>query len=276
MGCRGLEEDCMRKMMIAAFGAASLLMIPSCAQEAAPVDPFAGTWKTDLASVQIDDKPKEYLLKDGVYACSSCVPPLSVKADGGFHAVAGRTSFDSISVKVVDDRTLGFVHRLGDRVVGNTTMAVSPDGNSLTMSVTETTDPNAPPTTAKATDTRVAAAPAGAHAVSGSWKTAVNRNMPDEALTFSFRIEGDTVHLKAPGQSYAAKLDGTEAPVEADVEGTMVSVERLAPNILRETYKRDGKVVRVTTMTIADDGTMNGASENKVQGSTTKYSARKI
>lgn len=264
----------MRKMMIAAFAAASLLMVTSCAPEAEAVDLFAGTWKTDLASVQNDDKPRDYLLKDGVYSCSTCVPPLSVKADGAFHAVASRTSFDGISVKVVDDRTLSFVHRLDDRVVGNTTMAVSPDGNSLTLSLTDPTEPNAPP--AKITETRVAAAPPGAHPVSGSWKTAVNLNMPDEALTFSFRIEGDTVHLKAPGQSYAAKLDGTEVPVEGDAEGTVVSVERLAPNILQETYKRDGKVVRVTTMTIADDGTMKGTSENKVQGSTTKYSARKI
>lgn len=267
----------MRKVMIAVIGAAALLMTPACAKKSeAAADPFAGTWKTDIASVQIDEKPKDYLLKDGVYACTSCVPPLSVKADGQFHAVAGRTSFDSMSVKAVDDRTVSFIHRLGDRVVGNTTMKVSPDGNTLMMSVTETTDANAQPTTAKAAETRVAAAAPGAHVVSGSWKTAVNPNMPDEALTFSFRVDGDMVQLNAPGQSYSARIDGTEVAVEGDVEGTLVSVERPAPNSLRETYKRDGKVVRVTTMTIADDGSMNGASEDKARGSTTKYSARKI
>lgn len=266
----------MRKMIMAVIAAASLLMIPACAEKSeAAVDPFAGTWKTDLASVQIDEKPKEYLLKDGVYSCSSCIPALSVKADGQFHAVAGRTSFDSMSVKAVDDRTVSFIHRLGDRVVGNTTMKVSPDGNMLMMSVTETTDENAQPATAKGAETRVAAAPPGAHAVSGSWKTAVNPNMPDEALTFSFRVEGDMVQLKAPGQSYSARVNGTEVAVEGDAEGTLVSLERPTPNTLRETYKRDGKVVRVTTMTIADDGTMNGASEDKLKGSTTKYSARK-
>lgn len=266
----------MRKMIIALIGAASLLMIPACAQKSeAAADPFAGTWKTDIASVQIDEKPKEYLLKDGVYLCSSCVPSLSVKADGQFHAVAGRTSFDSMSVKAVDDRTVSFIHRLGDRVVGNTTMKVSPDGNMLMMSVTETTDASAQPATARVAESRVGAAPAGAHAVSGSWKTAVNPNMPDEALTFSFRIEGDTVRLTAPGQSYSATVDGPEVAVEGDADGTLVSVERPAPNALRETYKRDGKVVRVTTMTIGEDGTMSGASEDKVKGSTTKYSARK-
>lgn len=266
----------MRKKMIAAVAAASLLILSSCAQRTeAATDPFAGTWKTDLASVQIDEKPKDYVLKDGVYSCSSCVPPLSVKADGQFHSVAGRTSFDSMAVKAVDDRTVSVIHRLGDRVVGNTTMKVSPDGNMLMMSVTETKDENAQPATAKFAETRVAAAPPGAHAVSGSWKTAVNPNTPDEALTFSFLVEGDMVQLKAPGQSYSARVDGTEVAVEGDAEGTLVSLERPNPNTLRETYKRDGKVVRVTTMTIAEDGTMNGASEDKLKGSTTKYSARK-
>ena len=266
----------MKKSIIAVIGAASLLMIPACAQKSeAATDPFAGTWKTDIASVQIDEKPKDYVLKDGVYKCGSCIPPLSVKADGQFHAVAGRTSFDAMSVKAVDDRTVSFIHRLGDRVVGNTTMKVSPDGKLLMMSVTETTDANAPPTTAKGAEARVAAAPPGAHAVSGSWKTAVNPNTPDEALTFSFKVDGDMVQLKAPGQSYSARVDGTEVAVEGDADGTLVSVERPVPNTLRETYKRDGKVVRVTTMTIADDGSMSGVSEDKVKGSTTKYTSRK-
>lgn len=266
----------MRKMMIAAVAAASLLMISSCAEEAAAVDPFAGTWKTELASLQTDEKPRDYLLKDGVYSCTSCVPALSVKADGQFHEVGGRTSFDSISVKVVDDRTLNVVHRKGDQVVGTTTMAVSPDGNLLASTLTETIDPNGPPMKAKMVESRVAAAPPGTHAVSGSWKTAVNPNMPDEALTFSFSIEGDSVELKAYGQSYSARVDGTEAPVRGDVPGTVVSLERPAPNSLRETYKRDGKVIRVTTMTIADDGTMVGASQDKVKGSTATYVSRKI
>ena len=271
---RGVTEDCMKKSIIAVIGAASLLMIPACAEKVeAAADPFAGTWKTDIASVQIDEKPKEYLLKDGVYKCTSCVPALSVKADGQFHAVAGRKAFDAMSVKAVDNRTVSFIHRLRDRVVGNTTMKVSPDGNMLMMSVTETTDASAQPATG--VESRVAAAPAGAHAVSGSWKTAVNPNMPDEALTFSFRVEGDMVQLTAPGQSYSAKVDGTEVAVEGDANGTLVSVERPAPNALRETSRRGGKVVRVTTMAIGPDGTMIGASEDKLMGSTTKYSARK-
>lgn len=265
----------MNKLMLAAFAAAPLLLSSSCSQKSETADPFVGTWKTDLASMQNDERPKEYLLKDGVYACTSCVPPLSVIADGQFHPVDSRKSFDSMSVKVVDDRTLGFVHRLGDRVVGKTTMTVSPDGKSLTMSVAETGDPDAAPNNARGTEIRVAAAPQGAHAVSGSWKTAMDPNIPDEALTFSFRVEGETVNLRAPGQSYAARPGGGEASVEGDAPGTMVSLERLASNSLRETYTRDGKVVRVTTMTIADDGLMSGVSEDKVQGSTIKYSARK-
>lgn len=265
----------MQKLTIGILGAVSLSIL-SCAQKSeATADPFAGTWKTDIATVQIDEKPKEYLLQDGVYMCNSCTPPLSLKADGAFHAIEGRKSFDSMSVKAIDDRTVKYVHRLGDRVVGDTTMKVSPDGKLLMMSVIDTTNAGAPPTNARTVEERVGRAPPGAHAVSGSWKTAVNPNMPEEALTFTIQVDGEMINLKAPGQSYSARPDGTEVAVEGDVAGTMVSVERPSPNTLKETYKRNGQVVRVTTMTIGDDGTMAGESKDSLLGSTTKYKARK-
>lgn len=98
-----------------------------------------------------------------------------------------------------------------------------------------------------------------------------------KAIARDLRLSRKVVRkaIRAPGQSYAARPGGGEASVEGDAPGTMVSLERLASNSLRETYTRDGKVVRVTTMTIADDGLMSGVSEDKVQGSTIKYSARK-
>lgn len=269
--------DHMRKL-IAAFATVSLLVAASCTKkDAAPADPLVGTWKTDLASVDVDERPSTYLLKNGMYSCDTCEPSLSVKADGGFHAVAGRSSFDSMSVKVVDDRTVAFVRKQGSQIVGKTTMAVSPDGNRIALDFTDTSSPDAPPVTAKGAETRVAAASPGSHAVSGSWKTAMAESMSDEDLTFSLRVKDNTVHLSAPsGQSYAASLDGTAGPMQGDAPGTTVSVERVGPNILRETYRRDNQIVRITTMTIAPDGTMNGVSENKLQSSTTTYTARKV
>lgn len=240
----------------------------------AAADTIDGTWKADLASAQIEEQPSVYLLKDGSYSCSTCVPPLTVAADGAFHPVADRPYYDSMSVKVVDDKTVTTMRKKGDRVVDEATMTLSADGNSLGISFTNSGTPGAPPVTGKVTETRVAPAPPGSHGVSGSWKTAKYDAVSDEGLTFSFRTDGDTLNMSSPsGQSYSATFGGPDAPIKGDTAGTVVSVERLAANSIRETSKRDGKPVSVTTFTVGDDGKLSGVSENLVQKSTFRYTA---
>ena len=269
----------MNRTMIAALAAASIFGLAACSQQApAPPagDPINGTWKADIASVQIDQKPDVYLLKDGQYSCPSCTPPIAVAADGAFHAVPGAAYFDSYSVKAVDDKTISRSSRKGDKVVGESTLQVSADGNTLNGSFKDMSTPNAPPVTGKYTETRVAAAPAGAHAASGSWKPAKIENVSDEGLTLSFKHDGDSFSMNSPaGQSYTAKLDGKDVPITGDSAGTTASVERLSDTSYRETDKRAGKVVGVATFTVAADGKLNVVAEDKERGSTTRYTAIK-
>lgn len=244
---------------------------------AAAGEGIEGTWKADLSTVQIDEKPSVYLLKDGSYSCSTCVPPLTVAADGALHPVADRPYYDSMSVKVVDDKTVTMVRKKGDRVSSETTMTLSADGNSLTFDVNDMSTPNAPPVKVKGTETRVAAAPAGAHGISGSWKTAKFDSVSDEGLTWSFDLEGDMLNMSSPsGTSYSAKIGGPAVPVKGDTGGTVVSIERLSENSVRETYKRDGKVTNVTTFTTGADGKLSVVSENKLQVSTMRYAANRL
>lgn len=236
-----------------------------------------GTWKADLSTVQMDEKPSVYLLKDGSYSCSTCVPPLTVAADGALHPVADRPYYDSMSVKVVDDKTVTMVRKKGERVSSETTMTLSADGNTLTFDVNDMTTENAAPVKVKGTETRVAAAPAGAHGVSGSWKTAKYESVSDEGLTWSFDLEGDMLNMNSPsGSSYSAKIGGPAVPVKGDTGGTTIAVEKLADNSYRETSTRDGKVVNVTTYTLGADGKISAVSENRQQGSTLRYSANRV
>ncbi|MGI8931287.1 MAG: hypothetical protein ACR2FK_02750 [Sphingomicrobium sp.] len=244
---------------------------------AATGEGIEGTWKADLATVQIDEKPSVYLLKDGSYSCSTCVPPLTVAADGAFHPVADRPYYDSMSVKVVDDKTVTMVRKKGDRVSSEETMTLAADGNALTFDVNDMSTANAPPVKVKGTETRVAAAPAGAHGISGSWKTAKYDSVSDEGLTWSFDLEGDTLNMSSPaGTSYSAKIGGPAVPLKGDTGGTMVAVERLSANSIRETYQRDGKVTNVTTFTTGADGKLNAISENKQRESTMRYAADRL
>ena len=267
----------------AALAAVSLLAVGGCKQQpagnaaapaAASADALNGTWKADIASVKFDQKPDEYLLKDGQYSCKSCAPTYTVAADGAFHAVSLPYA-DSMSVKVVDDHTIQRTSKKGDRQVGETKASVSADGNTLSGEFTDSSAQGAPPTKGQYTETRVGAAVAGAHAVSGHWKPEKLANFNEEALTITVNVEGDTLHFSSPsGYSYDATIGGADVPIKGDIAGTIAAVSKSGDSYV-ETDKRDGKVVGTTTFTLGADGKLNIVGEDKLTGSKTTWTATK-
>jgi hypothetical protein len=51
--------------------------------------PFDGTWMTKLSTAQLPTKPDVYSLNNNMYECLTCVPKVSVKADGKDQKVTG-------------------------------------------------------------------------------------------------------------------------------------------------------------------------------------------
>ena len=69
------------------------------------------------------------------------------------------------------------------------------------------------------------------------------------------KIEGDILHLSTPtGESYAARLDGTDAPYRGDPGITAVSAKQPDASTIVETAKRDGTIISVSTMRVRPDG----------------------
>lgn len=78
------------------------------------------------------------------------------------------------------------------------------------------------------------------------------------------------------GQSFTAKLDGTDAPLRGDPEITTVSVKIHGNNTLEEIDKRDGKVIVIYKMTVSADGkTVKVVQEDKLYGATIEWDAQK-
>jgi len=236
---------------------------------------FDGTWKVDISKVQFPSKPDEFLLQNGMYQCKTCEPPLNIKADGQDQPVAGTPYFDTMAVKETGNNTIEVTQKKNGKVVGTGKTTVSPDGGTLTIEFTNSGLPTGGPVSGKFEETRVAQGPAGSNAISGSWRPTKLEGMNESALIFTFKLQGDTLSFSTPtGQSYAAKLDGTEAPYTGDPGTTNVSVKRLDKNTLEETDKRDGKVISVSRITLAPDGkSLNISSEDKQQGTTTTFTA---
>ena len=262
----------MKKFLLA--GLLGALLLPSAVMAQSSFD---GTWKVDLSKVQMPKKPDVLLLQNGMYECKTCAPAVSVKADGNDHPVTGHPYFDMMAIAVVDDHTIQESQKKDGKVVATSKTVVAPDGKTATFEFSDSSDTNAAPVTGNGTMTRVAAGPKGSHAISGSWRTTSYGNVSDNALTFTYKVDGDTVSMTSPtGQSYTAKLDGSDAPYAGDRGITSVSVKKLGKNGMEETDKRDGKVVSVAKMTVSADGKMMSIAVNDMlRGSTTSFVASK-
>jgi hypothetical protein len=89
------------------------------------------------------------VLQDGTYHCKTCVPPIDVKADGEDQPVTGHPYYDTVSMKVVDDRTIEEVDKKSGKTVITSKTVVSPDGSTANFEFTDSSNTNADPVTGK-------------------------------------------------------------------------------------------------------------------------------
>jgi len=249
------------------------LPLPALAQSA-----FTGTWKTDVSTFQAPKAPDIFSLKDNSYTCATCAPAYTVPADGAPHAVTGHPYYDAVAIKVVDDHTIKESDSKAGKPVIESTTTISADNKILNFEFTDSSNTNAAPVSGKGTATRVGkAGPKGAHAVTGSWRVSTFNNMSDNGLTQTFKVAGGTLSMSTPtGQSYEAKLDGTDSPYKGDPGTTSVSVKAKGKTMIVETDKRDGKVIGIATMTVSKDGkTLSVSYADKLRGRTSTYKATK-
>lgn len=225
------------------------LLVPTAAIAAGPFD---GTWKTQLDSIQFSSKPDIYELKQGIYTCSSCVPPVSVKADGSDQKVTGHSYYDTAAVQVVDAQTVQFVGKLGGKATFSNSMAVSADGATLTTTFKDMS--GAQVVTGTQMLKRVAAGAPGSHLISGSWKAEKVSEISDVGATVTYKMTAGGLQMNWNGQSYDAKFDGKKYLTTNDPGKTWVSLKRVSDNTIEETDTRDGHVVDVYRMTVSADG----------------------
>lgn len=236
--------------------------------------PFDGTWKINVNTANFEEKPDTFALQNGEYTCSTCIPKIAVKADGADHKVPAAKGFDTIAVKQVDDKTVQFTRKKDGKVVSEATNTVSADGKTLTENF-KVFPPAGEPVTGKAVMTRVSAGPTGAHATSGSWRTAKVENVSEQGLTMTYKSTANGLNMNTPvGESYEAKFDGKDYPIKGDRAGGTISLKKVNDNTIEETYKRDGKPVTVNEMTVQGN-TMKVVSKDVRRGGTVSFTATK-
>lgn len=248
---------------IFAAGLTLALLAPACAFAQSA---FNGTWETQLNSIKGMGKPLVIQLKDGMFVDNS-PPAIRIKADGQEHPVSGHPGFDSMAVKVVNDHTIEITQQKNGKETLSETVTAAPGGKTATFEFTDKS--GSAPVTGKGVVERVAQAPAGSNAVAGSWKFGHWEDLSANARESTYKVDARQVSFSNPtGDSYTAEIGGKPVPLKSSSEdGTMVAVSQVGKDGLRETYTRDGKVVRTSTMTVSPDGkTMKVEDRNERTG----------
>jgi hypothetical protein len=262
----------MKKLLWTGLLVSFLMPVSAMAQSA-----FDGTWKLDVNKVEFPKKPDVYVLQNGMYECKTCVPLINIKADGQDQPVTGQPYFDTMAVKVISDHEVEQTNKKNGKTVTTSKITVSPDGSTMTVDFDDSSNSNGAPVTGKFEENRVAKGPAGSNAISGSWRAAKVETVSDSGITWTYKVSGDELTMTTPiGQSYTAKLNGTEAPFKGDPGISSVSVTLRGKDILEETDKRGDKVISVSKMTLEPDGkTAKIVVEDKWHGTTIRFVAVK-
>jgi hypothetical protein len=236
-------------MKLVKICATSLLLLPVAALAAGPFD---GTWKVSLQHVQLSKKPIVLLLSGGDYTCKSCLTSATIKADGADHKVKGNPNLDTAAVTVVDANTVTLIDKLSGKTVQSTKWVIAADGKSLERE--DTSLYGTEPSIFKIRLTRVADAPAGAHALSGSWIESKVLSVTGPGTVVTYGMTADGFSMSSNGQTYDAKFDDKTYPITGDPTKTMVNLKKISDSEVIETDSQKGQAVEVEHMTVSADG----------------------
>jgi hypothetical protein len=238
---------------------------------------FDGTWKTNMSEAKISQKPIVFAVDKGMYTCDSCVPKISIKADGQDQNVAAPArDYDMLAVKVADPNSVQFTAKKGSKPVFEQTRTASADGKTLTVASTNYNADGSAPFKSEAKLDRISKGPAGSNSISGSWRIA-NAQTDDPGTLSTYKSTSDGLSVSTPtGQSWEAKFDGKDYPVKGVFSNETVSLKKVNDHTIDATYKRDGKPYSVEKMTVSADGKqMTTAVDNKLSGRVSTFVAEK-
>ena len=205
--------------------------------------------------MKMTGKPDVIAVIHGMYICSSCVHrTIKVKADGTDQKVTGHPYYDTVAVAVVDPTSFEVTQQAGRASRScSVTYTVSTDGNTLTGKFKDYTG------TKLATGTFTEnASRQGSGRFARGFRFLAAGALTDAndggAAHLHYRMTDQQFSMHWNGQSYDAKFDGKQYPVQGDPGHTTVSLKRVDANTVEETDTRAGKVTDEIHFAAAADG----------------------
>ena len=239
--------------------------------------PFDGTWVAKLDSVHFPKQPEVYSLLNGTYKCTSCIPKIEVKADGKDYPIAGSPYFSTVAVRPIEDNGIEITEKQGNKIVYSETDTVSPDGNTLTEKIVDSSALRGNPVAGEKTYKRVGEGLIESSPISGSWQAEGLKGMSENGISISYQTIPHGLKAWNPnGEGYSAKFDGKQYPILGEPVRETVSLKRVKANTILETDKLDGRAHYILRMTVSKDGHSMRVTETDMErGTKTAYTMEK-
>jgi hypothetical protein len=226
---------------------AAALFVTTTAFAASPWD---GTWKLNRAKSHLTGETYSWTkLPDGMWESSFGKLKIKFAPDGKPYPVFDQDH--TMSVTLLDARTLKTVNMVKGKVTSTETDTLSADGKTLSAVITGTR-PDGSSYTNTETDTRVGAG----EGFFGTWMSAKVGSSSDTPGTIT--TTATTISFVDPATKFSitAKLDGTPAtPVSPEMTaGVTISYKKVSPTRIDYTVMLNGKVVTKGYDELAADG----------------------
>jgi hypothetical protein len=203
--------------------------------------------------------------KRGSYEKNTCTPPYKIKADGYDQPVVGNPYYDTMSITIINDRTITKIGKNHGKTAVKATVVVSADGSSETETQT-IFDMGPRPMEFTSKSSRVSVGGPGTNALSGEWRL-VETDLTNRDEDTTYKISGDTLTMSdRMGRSFIARLNGSDAPYKGDPQYASVSVKTIYSRTMEESDKKGGKVVQINRWSVSPDGQTIHASFDDTKG----------
>ena len=214
-------------------------------------------------------------MANGVYDCQTCTPPYKIKADGHDQTIPGNPYYDTLSITMVDDRTVTKIAKKAGKVVAETKVIVGADGKTKTE--VQTLYDIAPrPIEMTTYSSRVSAGSQGSHLLSGAWRM-TDGDVSNHAEDTIFQATGDMLSMSdRMGRSFSAKFDGTEARYNGSDEFNSVTLKLIDSHTIEESDKKDSKIVKISRWDVGPDGETMHVRFDDTQGHVQEQDGHKV
>jgi hypothetical protein len=253
----------------------ALVAVPVYAAGGAAQDyPFTGRWRMDTTSLRGSVKPSIFQLIGGRFRRDDNTP---VEADGLFHPVSGSRYVDEQSITVESDQVVKEVDRVHGKLAYTVEYNVSSDGNTLTWTVGNYTNPDGQAVMSVTVQRRVGLPMKGAHLISGTWKR-VSVSV-DAKSDWILKLDGNHFSWRTEnGTGYDAVVGGKSVKIDGDNSGTRAVITRPSPDTIVETdFSAKGTFDDVLSMQLLPDrNTIRGRARSVRQKTPTTFYLHRI